>query len=237
MGTNTLLTATDGTPIPPSEHNGIKEALGVDLVPRNVSGVPTDVAGGLGTTVFRWATSYINKLFIGAVASGISFEDSSGDLVIKVNSVEVKRFIPGGINKVESSLSEDFNTTSPTYVDVTNLSVTITTSGRPVFIGINATDNSPGEGSTYSIFILSSTNTAIVSATILRDSTNIGYFPLTWGGPTAFSSGTPIKIPATSISIIDTPSAGTYTYKVQLLSSSTDYRAIIENVKLFAYEL
>ena len=45
MGTGLLPSAVDGTVIPSTDHNSIKDVLTEDLVPRNISGVATAVAG------------------------------------------------------------------------------------------------------------------------------------------------------------------------------------------------
>jgi len=54
MGTNTLVTAVDGTPIPAAHPNQYKTALTNDIVPRNYSGIPTDEAGSLGTDTYQF---------------------------------------------------------------------------------------------------------------------------------------------------------------------------------------
>jgi len=59
MGTNNIPTAVDGTTIPASNHNSLKEAMGNDLVPRNTSGVPTDLEGDIGTDALRFLVAKI----------------------------------------------------------------------------------------------------------------------------------------------------------------------------------
>jgi len=64
MGTNTLGSAVDGTPIPDTDHNALKEAFGVDIMPRTSSGVPTDVAGSLGTSLLTISRRYSERHFV-----------------------------------------------------------------------------------------------------------------------------------------------------------------------------
>lgn len=80
MGTNNLETKNPGDVISSADPNQYKTALGQDHVPRNSSGVPTDVAGGLGSTLYRWATSYINKIFFGVAGEQCAIENTGSNL-------------------------------------------------------------------------------------------------------------------------------------------------------------
>lgn len=71
MGTVTLATKNPGDIISSSDPNQYKTALGADHVPRNVSGVPTDLGGGLGSTLYRWASSYIKRIYLGTAAEEV----------------------------------------------------------------------------------------------------------------------------------------------------------------------
>ncbi len=98
MGTNNIPTATDGTIIPSTDHNAIKDALTNSHVPRNTSGVATDQAGSLGSSTFGWLNAFIKGVLnIGATASGISLSDDSGELVFNVGASEVARIDANGI--------------------------------------------------------------------------------------------------------------------------------------------
>ncbi len=107
------------------------------------------------------------------------------------------------------------STTTPT--DVTNLTVTITTSGRPVHlqlipegISVDSLLEATGAGSLY----------------ILKDGTIIGRNPLDNG----------VQIPVSSVSFFDTPAAGTYVYKIQIVAQASTISRV-KNAKLVAYEL
>lgn len=89
MGLGTLPTAADGTVIPSTDHNSIKAALAEDFVPRNVSGVATAIGGSLGTALIPWL-----RAFIGAAGSKISIEESSGNLIFKLNALTVLTIEP-----------------------------------------------------------------------------------------------------------------------------------------------
>lgn len=135
-----------------------------------------------------------------------------------------------------SSSSGSFSTSNITATDITNLSVTITTTGRPVFIGLihdENTTNSPNQG--CGLFAESSGSVTSVVGTfyILEGSTVISYTYLRNDGS---SSNRKIYVPCSSLWTIRVPAAGTYTYKVQAsASASTSVGAAYS--KLIAYEL
>lgn len=130
-----------------------------------------------------------------------------------------------------SPSSGSFASTSTSPVDVTGLSVTITTTGRPVMIGLIA----DGGGTTTQ---LSTVNFGNLQPSgqflILSGSTVIASYVMnttTWGTTET------LLVPASSVSYIDAPAAGTYTYKAQVVvvSASTSFDVI--NCKLYAYEI
>ena len=98
MGTGTLPTAVGGTVIPEDDHNALKNAFQVDIVPRNSSDVAADLAGSLGQTTLRWLNGYFQKLLIGAVVSDLTIEESSGDLIFKVGGVTKLTLNANGLN-------------------------------------------------------------------------------------------------------------------------------------------
>lgn len=122
----------------------------------------------------------------------------------------------GGIAISDSSGS--FNTTIIGWADVTNLSVTITTSGRPVYLQILS-------DAVLSSGIYGGGGTPDYVLRFLRDSTTIvGFFDMT----TAAAAG--------SFAAIDVISAGTYTYKVQVGRNGASSVTVF-GCKLAAFEL
>jgi hypothetical protein len=57
-GTNTLETVTGGV-VKTSHVNQYETAFQEDIVPRNSSGVPTSLAGSLGTSALKWLKSFV----------------------------------------------------------------------------------------------------------------------------------------------------------------------------------
>ncbi len=121
-----------------------------------------------------------------------------------------------------SSSCGTFTTASSSLVDVTNLSVSITTTGRPVFLAIIP------DGTASQAFIGNASSTAVLLA-FIRGSTAVGIFQTITNQTAAFQ-----VFP--SIFTIDTPAAGTYTYKVQAANSGSS-TITVKLCKLIAFEL
>jgi len=127
------------------------------------------------------------------------------------------------VYQVSSSCGGAFSTTSTSYVDVTNLSVTVTTTGRPVLLSLVA-DGTTGGGA----ITINGANVGCLLK-ILRDSTDVSiqFFS---NNESSHSRG----FPASMIQHIDVPAAGTYTYKVQAKSDGSAGFAVL-NAKLVAW--
>lgn len=124
-----------------------------------------------------------------------------------------------------SASSGSFSTSSATFVDVTNLSVTIVGSGRPIKIFVE-----PAKIIGDSPSILDGGYIAATAAgmfRILRDATEVS----------GMSIGGEI-IPSGAIAFVDVPGAGTFTYKLQATIGSLGSGTVsVETCKLVAYEL
>lgn len=115
-----------------------------------------------------------------------------------------------------SASSGVFSTTSATPVDVTNCSVTLTTTGRPVWVGL--TYDGSGNGASVS----NTTNTSTL--VILR------------GATTVFNASLNGLVGPAPVQTYDFPAAGTYTYKVQISTQAASTGSVIR-CRLLAYEL
>lgn len=143
---------------------------------------------------------------------------------------------------VGQQVSADVNYTgsATTYTDVTNATVTITTTGRPVVIAL--IPNTTGDAR-ISMNTAAPSNAAI-DVKVLRDATKAFeaiYLGLTLQLTTAGPAGSPLVVlPASSVYFIDAVAAGTYVYKIQaqkaagVALSVTDYTFV---GRLLAYEL
>jgi hypothetical protein len=76
MGTETIPERNSGQTIVKSFFNNLRSVLSGNHVPRNLSGVPSDQAGDLGESTFRWGDSYLKSIFLGIIASGLKISES-----------------------------------------------------------------------------------------------------------------------------------------------------------------
>ncbi|MDQ3159095.1 MAG: hypothetical protein M3P98_03120 [bacterium] len=124
--------------------------------------------------------------------------------------------------------SGSFSTSSVTYVDVTGLTLSITTTGGPVEISLINSDNS----SLSNVSAQVTGTSAAVSLKLIRGATDVGVQHLFLNGVSgSIESG----VPSSSIRFFDTPVAGTYTYKIQGLRVLGTL--FVSNAKLLAREL
>ena len=150
---------------------------------------------------------------------------------------------PGTRGVAISSSSGTFTDATDTYSDVTNLSVTIVTNGRPVLIKlVSATTSGTGA---VSIFKSGADSASIISGNMkyVRDgSTDIAETTLQHSFPTDTDSNHGVRWPTEFIAI-DTPGAGTYTYKLQVHGDGTGAGSFgqctlsVIDMKLVVYEL
>jgi hypothetical protein len=146
----------------------------------------------------------------------------------KIADANVTRAKLEALGQQLSSSSSTFSSASGTLTDVTNLSVSITTTGRPVWVGTQAV--STGVANAGHFRIAGAAGSIAGHAAILKDGTVISCVPF------AGNSITSLYVPCSAIWYIDAPSAGTYTYKVQVAATAgTSVEAY--NMKLIAYEL
>lgn len=129
-----------------------------------------------------------------------------------------------------SSSTGSFTTTSTSFVDVTNATVTITTSGRPVLVFLQ----SDGSGNYGYIGKPGVINDIRAGFRLVRDATEIAQFQAHVDN-SAESPG--LSFPPGSVHHLDTPAAGTYTYKLQSKTSDAGQAAATAYVKLVAIEV
>lgn len=131
-----------------------------------------------------------------------------------------------------SSSSANFVSASGSFVDVTNLSVSITVTGRPVRIELSADTSGLLSSITANA---SSGGSAVAAFQLLRGATVVGAYV---HAITIASGAITSTVPSSSISFFDPgATAGTYTYKLQaqLLAgtSLTVARAVLTAYEIF----
>lgn len=142
----------------------------------------------------------------------------------------------GYLGQQVSASSGTFTTTSGSFVDVTNLTVTITTSGRPVLLVIQ----SDGTTSTNTLGIernSGSMNEIEGYFKILRGATAIATSIMLLQIDSVTATFEPYMYVPASYSYVDVVAAGTYTYKVQAAVLNSTMTLSAKNLKLIAIEL
>lgn len=122
-----------------------------------------------------------------------------------------------------SGSSGAFFTTSTSYVPVTNLSVTITTSGRPIMVFCTGDGTDGGTNFGNCLFATSKFGYAI-----LKRGTGIIMQQVIPAGA---------SIAGTALFLLDPQSAGTYTYSVWVATNTSGGALWANQVALVAYEL
>lgn len=141
--------------------------------------------------------------------------------------------LPASTYAISSGASGFATSTSGTYADVTNLSVSFTATGRPVMIVLVP------DGSDYSGILCGGTSSVSVDGCFikaLRDSTDVGFHRF-GSSYTQGSAGGTIYSALGAVSFVDVPSAGTYTYKIQYKITLANQSLQVRNAKLLVYQL
>lgn len=152
--------------------------------------------------------------------------DSSGNINDNI-AYPLKKVDQAPVGQQVSASCGLFSTTSATNVDITNLSVTITTSGRPVVICFVQAQPATSSAITVSVPNNAGDIALLRGATIIYDQI------IELVGSSAL---TQIDLPLSIIHHIDVVGAGTYTYKAQAAVSGGG-TIEVDNATLFAYEL
>lgn len=151
---------------------------------------------------------------------GSSVPIAQGIVTSMIADANVTRPKLAAVGQQISASCGNFSTTSATPVNVTNLSVTITTSGRPVLIALQA----DGSSNFYQCEEGNGPSTDVIA--YFRGATQIATHDVVVSDVTG-----PVPFPP---SFIDVVTAGTYTYTVKVQTSGTlTFRFCV----LVAYEL
>ena len=191
----------------------------------------TSTSGGVLS--FSTANQIGSAITSSATADSIgSLMTSTGANAIQVATTRSTGTSVGTGGVAISGNSGVFSTASASFVDVTNLSVSITTSGRPVELKLIQAISSSG-------LVRNTTGTSTfstLSIQFLRDGVAIALF-FAKSGMLSGATGADFELPPSAFAFLDTPAAGTYTYKVQarLIGGGTLMDVI--NCALVAYEI
>ena len=215
--------STNGLTLQPPQPLTSNYTITLPTLPTSQKIMTLDASGNMTAPyVVDNTTITISSNIIGVPDGGITTSKLADGSVTKPKQAAVGQQI--------SSSSGSFSTSSTSPVDVTNLTVTITTTGRPIMLMLI------GDGGASTIQSNNGTGTAGPgwTLTMLRGVTTISSQQerlfLTTGTPNQYNR------PSSAYNQLDTPAAGTYTYKVQIAASG-GATITVANTKLAAYEL
>lgn len=205
----------------------------------------------LGSTDHRWKDFYANKHIIGdpTYANKVRTE-TTGSMIFERNTTTSAELQANGFTPISvqsrraiSASTGDWTTgntsTVNTFSDVTNLSVSITTTGKPVYIGLMAASGATSSGIHFGCNTSGSgsPNPNIEIAVIIDLATSAVYRTRIVGGSFSNNYGSPVS----SINFLSDLSAGSHDIKIQARIQSTystalGYSLTIQESKLYAYE-
>lgn len=199
-------------------------------------GISTGNLANEAVTADKLAAAVAGDGLAGGAGTALSVNVDDSTIEISSDSLQVK---DGGITQaklvdrneaVTSSSGTFLHASTSAYEDVTNLSTSFTTNGRPVEISLIP-------DGTSNVASIRCTNTdggtPQVTVKVLRDATSVGevFMRSTVTSTTQHADWLP-----GGIIMRDKPSAGTYTYKVQTKFAGGTAHSV-NNVKLWVREL
>lgn len=189
--------------------------------------VPTGGIADLAVTTGKIAANAVTGAKLAAaIVDNSTIEISGSALRVKDAGVTRAKLVAVG---QQSATKASFSTSSATYVDVTDITVSITVTGRPVVISLFTTDSSSAAG--Y-VWLRNVATNGLFK--ILRDAVKVfeGAYPeFDTFEPVGGSNG------VVSWMAIDVPAAGTYTYKLQTHAGNASNTVTLNNLKMVVYEL
>lgn len=194
---------------------------------------PSDYAGGqkaVGSKVNAEFQSIVDWLNGGNIASGNIA--ASGVITANIADGAVTNVKRGAANYAVTTSSSLFSNTAA-LAQVTNLSTSITTYGRPVLVRLEAANSS------YLISNISTTRGEVYSSdssgagsyiTVLKNSSTLAKQRLPYQGASGEN-----RHPCSAYTVLDAPTAGTYTYSVGV-ESNTGVTGYVSGCKLTVTE-
>lgn len=263
-GTNSL-TSVSGGKVQTTHVNQYYTALNQDLVPRNSSGVATSGGGSLGTSTYPFTDLFTTGFWYLPDSSKWKIgRDGSNNIDFTYNGAEVASILTNGnstfanvtltgitgsgvvsrTNLVavgqQASSAGSGSYTGTTCADITNLTVTITTTGRPVILKLvsTSTDTTPTSGTTGGYIACTDGDSNRTDCGICWDRGGTTIASDYFGSQGLGDGNQVLYLPCSVFESFDTPAAGTYTYKVQAaINGSANQGLEVVSCKLVAYEL
>lgn len=218
-----LSSASNGLTLNPPPAMGADFSLTLPNLPTPGTGSLTiDTSGNIGSLQFSSSVG-ITSGTIAVQSQGITQDN----ILLRTNGTTVG---VGGFARSASSGSYSFVGTALTAVS--NLSVTITSLGNPIFIGLI------DDGLVSSHSRIGCTDPSMTAESIIVIKRNGGVLVTAEIQQSTGSGGEAIFIPSSSFSHYDVTLGGTYTYQIFIQGlSSGSVTTYVQNTRLVAYEI
>lgn len=188
----------------------------------------------------KFSTKILLGIFLcSTVAVGSYVIPNLSITTAKIAALAVTRAKLAAVGEQVSNAQPGQGTASATYIDINNMTVTITTTGRPVIVSMQS-DGTGTPAFLQSTHLASPFSSGVGYLRFVRvlsgTPTTISDHILSYSMP-GVTSTTYIDWPATIIHL-DIPAAGTYTYKAQFKTTGdVQQQFSVNNVRMVAYEL
>jgi hypothetical protein len=197
------------------------------------SGITATQLAADAVTTAKIAAGAVTAAKIGTGEVGATQLASSAVTTAKIAANAVTRAKLDSVGQQVSSSSGSFiiNDGSTTFHNITNLAVTLTTTGRPVMLMFVP----DGSASVSQVRAQSTANTPAADFQIVVSgsaSANIGLSALATD-----NNDTGTAVPPGALNTFYAPAAGTYTFTAQAKALNADTIVNVSNVKLVAWEL
>lgn len=231
-----LVANSKGLTLSPPNAMGSDFTIVLPSLPVSTSLLSIDSSGNIGTTMTAALANSVGVAMTstGSNAIGVSMTSTGANAVAnsRTRPANTSTVAVGGV--ALSGGSGSFTSSSLSFVNVTNQSVTITTSGRPVAITFISANNGV-QGS-----VGGNASTTGIQVFFQITSSNGGGWIHEVSVTTANVSPS-ITVPAGSLSIVDSDVSGlpgTYTYVLQArVQSGASGQVVANNLQMMAYEL
>ncbi len=199
---------------------------------RNISasskGITVSAPAGLGSNYgITWPALPGSQSFMTIDASG-----NMAAPIAYANGITRSNLAAVG-QQVSSSCSIFSSTNAAGYDAVTNLTVTITTTGRPVMLML-IPDGGSNLASVGMENLLSAAGEGTMRGAFFRGATNLGP---QWFAGYEPAGATDTAGPVSAWNMLDVVASGTYTYTFKIGFVAANWQGIVQYAKLVAYEL
>ena len=243
------------------DGNGIGRDSGTGALSVNVDNSTIEIAsdnlrvkdGGITTIKISTAAITTDRIALNAVTTQLIADNSVTAAKLTTNAVTNSKILAGAVtndkrNTVSvntpsgnigeiaiSNSSGSFSTTSTSYVDITNLDISLATTGRPILIYVIPADNSEGW---FGVNDSNSNETNCYVRLVFDNGANVlgtRYYSVIDGS--APGTHPLVYVPLSSVNFVYATGAGSHFMRLQMKAGPGAIECTAVNARLVAFEL